>query len=120
MRPVVIAWRAIHALIAVGFLAAIGYVWLCAITGRRGPALRAAIAGLVGEGLLVGLNHGDCPLGPLGGRLGDEVPLFELVLSPRAAKRAIPVLGGVAALGLTVLGARSRRDAAAGRIPASG
>jgi hypothetical protein len=39
-------------------------------------------------------------------RLGDEVPLFELVLSPQAAKRAVPVLGGVTAAGLVVLAVR--------------
>ncbi len=34
---------------------------------------------------------------------GDPVPLFELVLSPRAAKRAVPVLGAVAAAGIAAL-----------------
>ena len=100
------AWRTMHALIAVGFLASIAYVYWCALTGRRGPLLHAAIAGLVGEGVLVGANGGDCPLGPLGDRIGDETPLFELVLSPRAARLAVPVLGGVAALGLALLAAR--------------
>ena len=51
-------------------------------------------------------NRGDCPLGPLGDRLGDEVPLFELVLSPAAARRAVPVLGRVAAAGIALLGLR--------------
>lgn len=32
------------------------------------------------------------PLGGLQERLGDRVPLFELLLSPRAARRAVPVL----------------------------
>jgi hypothetical protein len=57
---------------------------------------------------VVGANHGDCPLGPLGDRIGDDVPLFELVLSPRAAKLAIPTLGTVTAVGLGLLAARSR------------
>lgn len=39
------------------------------------------VGGLIGEGVLVVANGGDCPLGPLGARLGDPVPLFELVLS---------------------------------------
>ncbi len=42
-------------------------------------------------------NHGDCPLGPLQQRLGDPVPLFELLLSPTAARRAVPALGSIAA-----------------------
>jgi len=35
------------------------------------------------------------------------VPLFELVLSPAAARRAVPVLGLVAAAGIALLGLRS-------------
>ena len=102
-------WRTAHGVIALGFLASIGYLWWCALTGRRGPLLRAAIAALVGEGAVVAANGGDCPLGPLGERIGDAVPLFELVLSPRAAKRAVPTLGAVTAVGLGVLAARSRK-----------
>jgi hypothetical protein len=109
--PAVLVWRAGHGLIAIGFLASIGYVWWCALTGRRGPWLWPAIGALVGEGVLVVTNGGDCPLGPLGERIGDPVPLFELVLSPRAARRAVPTLGVVTAVGVGVLAARSRREA---------
>ncbi len=109
LTPAVIAWRAGHALIAVWFLASIVYIWWCAITGRRGRLLRWLIAGLGAEGALVAANHGDCPLGPLGVRIGDPVPLFDLVLSPRASKAAIPVLGVVTAAGVGLLGIRSPR-----------
>jgi hypothetical protein len=47
LPPAVIAWRTAHGLIAAGFVLAIGYVWWCALTGRRGRPLRSAIAGLV-------------------------------------------------------------------------
>ena len=104
----VVAWRAAHGLIAIGFLASIGYVWWCALTGRRGAWLRLAITALVSEGVLVVTNRGDCPLGPLGDRIGDHVPLFELVLSPSAARRAVPMLGVLTAVGLGLLAARSR------------
>jgi hypothetical protein len=87
---------------------AIAYVWWCAVTGQRGRLLGLAITTLLSEGLLVVANDGDCPLGGLGARAGDPVPLFELVLSPRAAKRAVPVLGGVAAAGVALVGYRSR------------
>ena len=97
-----------HGLIAIGFLVSIGYVWWCALTGRRGPLLRPAIVALVAEGVPVAANRGDCPLGPLGERIGDQVPLFELVLSPRSARRAVPTLGALTAVGLGVLAARSR------------
>ena len=106
--PAVIVWRLAHGLIAIGFLVSIGYVWWCVLTGRRGPLLRPAIVALVAEGVLVAANRGDCPLGPLGERIGDQVPLFELVLSPRSARRAVPTLGALTAVGLGLLAARSR------------
>lgn len=101
-RPA-LAWRAAHGAIAVGFLLAIGHVWWCALTGRRGPWLRACVLALLGEGVLVAANHGDCPLGPLQQRLDDPVPLFELILPPRAARLAVPGLGAVTAGGLLLL-----------------
>lgn len=101
-----LAWRAIHTVIAATFLGAIVVVWWCALTGRRGPLLRPAVAALAGEGALVLANGGDCPLGGVQQRAGDPVPLFELVLSPRAARLAVPVLGFMTAAGLAVLAAR--------------
>jgi len=105
------SFRAFHAAIAVEQLLAIAYVWWCAITGRRDHLLRVAVATLVGEGVLVAANRGDCPLGGLQEHLGDPVPLFELVLSPRAAKRAVPTLGAITAAGLVLLVVRGPRDA---------
>jgi hypothetical protein len=105
-------FRAFHAAIAVEMLLAIAYVWWCALSDRRDRLLlRMAAASLIGESALVAANHGDCPLGGLQERLGDPVPLFELLLSPRAAKRAVPTLGAIAAAGLVLLAARGRRDA---------
>ena len=86
LTPGALAFRAAHGAIAAAFLLAISYVWWCALTGRRGRLLRVAVTALGCEGALVAANHGDCPLGPLQQRAGDPVPLFELVLSPRAAR----------------------------------
>jgi hypothetical protein len=108
LSPTARAFRALHALIALAFLADIGYVWFCALTGRRGGRLNAASLALIAEGALVAANHGDCPLGPLQDRLHDPVPLFELVLSATVARRAVPVLGAVAGAGIVLLGRRSR------------
>lgn len=107
LSPAILAWRSAHGAISIGFLASIGYVWWCALSGRRGPLLRVAIAALLSEGALVACNRGDCPLGALGDRVGDPVPLFELVLPPRPARLAIPMLGAVTAAGLLILVARS-------------
>lgn len=104
------ALRAGHVLIAAAELSSLGYLWSCAVTGRRDRALWAAVAVLVAEGVgLVG-GRGDCPLAPLQRRLGDPVPLFELVLPRRVAKAAVPVLAGIAGAGLVVLGVRSRTE----------
>ena len=100
-------FRAVHGLIAVAFLLAIGYVWWCALTRRRDRWLRVAVAALVAEGAFVTANRGDCPLGGLQDRLGDPIPLFELVLSPTAARRAVPVLWAITAAGILLLSRRA-------------
>jgi len=52
------------------------------------------------EGVALVVGRGNCPFGTLQRRLGDPVPLFELVLPPRAAKAAIPVLTFVTVAGI--------------------
>jgi hypothetical protein len=69
-----LAFRAAHAAITAWFLFAIGYVWSCALTGRRDTLLRVAVTGLIGEGALVMANGGDCPLGGLQERVADPTP----------------------------------------------
>ncbi len=108
LSPAARALRVAHTLITALFLVAIGYVWWCALSGRRGRLLQVAVASLATEGLLVAANHGDCPLGCLQERVDDPVPLFELVLSPDAARRAVPILGGVAGTGIAVIAWRDR------------
>ena len=107
LTPAALAFRVAHGAIAAAFLSAIGYVWWCALTGRRDRLLRVAVVALAGEGAFVAASHGDCPLGPLQERLGDPVPLFQLVLSRTAARRAVPALGLVATTGLVLLARRS-------------
>jgi len=84
-------------------LASLGYVWSCALTGRRDQALGAAVGFLGVEGAALIVGRGNCPLGPFQARLGDPVPLFELVLPPRAAKAAVPILAAVAVAGIAAL-----------------
>jgi hypothetical protein len=105
------AFRITHAAIAAVGLSSVGYVWACAVTGRRNRLLGAALAALILQGIGVLVGRGNCPLGPFQRRLGDPVPFFELVLPPRAAKAAFPVLlavtlGGIVAL--PVLGSRRK------------
>jgi hypothetical protein len=109
LTPAALAFRIAHAAIAAAFLLAIAYVWWCALTGRRGRLLHVAVTSLGFEAVIVVANHGDCPLGGLQQRVGDPAPLFELVLSPRAARRAVPVLGAVTAAGVALLARSSSR-----------
>ena len=109
LSPAARLLRLAHTVITAVFLLAIADVWWCALSGRRGRLLRVAMASLTAEAALVGANHGDCPLGGLQQRVDDPVPLFELVLSPAAARRAVPVLGGIAGTGIAVVAWRDRR-----------
>jgi hypothetical protein len=98
--------RAAHVAIAVIELFTLGYIWGCVVTGRRAPHLELASGVLVAEGVGLAIGGGDCPLGPLQERVGDPVPLFELVLPAAAARRAVPVLAGIATTGIVLAAAR--------------
>jgi hypothetical protein len=90
-------------------LASLGYVWLSAATRRRDRLLAASVTMLSVEGSALAIGRGNCPFGPLQARLGDSVPLFELVLPPRAAKAAIPVLLLVTLAGFIAAALRAPR-----------
>jgi hypothetical protein len=105
------SFRAFHALIAVVELFSLAWVWRAALTRRRDRLLRAAVVALGLEGVALVVGRGDCPLGPLQGRLGDPVPLFELALPPRAAKAAVPVLSAVALVGMLLVAVRPPQTA---------
>ena len=107
------AFRVAHAGFSVLQLASLGYVWFCAATRRRDRVLTASSAALLIEGAALWVGRGDCPFGPFQAKLGDPVPLFELLLPKRAAKAAIPVLLVVAVAGL--VGVVLRPPSAAGR-----
>ncbi|HEU0165446.1 MAG TPA: hypothetical protein VFQ54_10405 [Thermomicrobiales bacterium] len=100
--------RAVHALIALVELVCLAYLWFCAVTNRRDRKLATAIAILGAEGVGLIVGGGNCPLGPFQRHLGDSTPLFELVLPKRAAKAAVPILTGVAVLGVAIVVVRSR------------
>ncbi|HEY2543849.1 MAG TPA: hypothetical protein VGH92_12470 [Gaiellaceae bacterium] len=96
-----------HGAISIVFLGCIALVWLAAVRGRADGLAVAALAALGLECVLVVVAGGNCPLGPVLRRIGDDTPLFELVLPPRAAKAAIPVLGVVAIAGAVTLAFRT-------------
>ena len=96
-------FRVAHTVFSVLQLASLGYVWFCAATRRRDRVLTASSAALLLEGGALVVGRGDCPFGPFQAKLGDPVPLFELLLPKRAAKAAIPVLFMVAVAGLVAV-----------------
>jgi hypothetical protein len=58
---------------------------------------------LLVQGAALVVGRGNCPFGSFQRELGDPVPMFELVLPPRAAKAAIPVLFVVALVGMAAV-----------------
>jgi hypothetical protein len=93
-------FRVAHIVWAILQLAALTTVWRSALLRRRGPATWPSAAFLLIQGAALVAGRGNCPFGPFQRRLGDPVPMFELVLPPRAAKAAIPALAVVAATGI--------------------
>jgi hypothetical protein len=100
------SFRLAHTAGSVVGLASLGYLWACAVSRRRDRPLAAAIGFLSIEGIALVVGRGNCPFGPLQRQWGDPVPLFELVLPPRAAKAAVPVLFAASVTGLAAVAAR--------------
>lgn len=92
-----------HAAWSVAQLACLAFIWRSALTGRRSPRLWASVLFLSAEGAALAVGRGNCPLGPMQAHWGDPVPFFELVLPPRAAKAAIPILTAAGVTGIAAL-----------------
>jgi hypothetical protein len=108
LTPAARGFRVVHAAWSVFGLASLAYIWSCAVRRQRNRRTLAAMTFLTVEGGALVIGRGDCPCGPLQRDLGDPTPLFELVLPPRAAKAAIPVLTAVALAGIAAVLVRAR------------
>lgn len=93
------AFRVAHAVFGLVNLLGLAYVWLSAARRTRDRALGACVALLLAEGVALVIGRGNCPFGPFQRSLGDPVPMFELVLPPKAAKAAVPVLTAITLAG---------------------
>jgi hypothetical protein len=103
------AYRVFHGAWSVAGLASLGYIWACAARRRRDRRLWTSLAFLSIEGVGLVVGGGDCPMGPFQARLGDTVPFFELVLPPRAAKAAVPILAAASVAGFLAIALRPPR-----------
>jgi hypothetical protein len=103
------AFRVVHTVWSVAGLGTLAWIWVCVLTGRRDRALAASVGFLALEGGALVIGRGNCPMGPLQAEWGDPVPFFELVLPPRAAKAAIPILAGATLAGFVGLVVAPRR-----------
>jgi hypothetical protein len=101
--------RLIHGAITAFFLGCLGYVYYAAISRRRSRLLAAAMVALAVEGVVVYGNGGECPLGPVHRRVGDDRTFFELFVPPQVARYAVPFLGAVAGFGMLLVVLRSPR-----------
>ncbi len=95
--------RTIHGMITVYFLSCMAWIYYSAITNRPDTWVYLAVASILMEGLVVLLNHGDCPLGKIHHRFGDQKAFFELFLPKPLAKQAVPFLGIVSIVGTVML-----------------
>ncbi len=102
----ILAVRVLHSAFAVFFLSCLGYVYWAAFARRRNRRLAVAAVALVGEGAVVAANGGNCPLGPIHLRYGDERTFFGLFLPPRLARGAVPFFAAVTVLGFLLAAAR--------------
>jgi hypothetical protein len=115
LGPSAKAFRIAHITWGIVGMATLGYVWLCALTRRRDRLLWVGMAFLSSEGVALIVGRGNCPFGPLQRRLGDPVPMFELVLPPRAAKAAIPILTVITLTGFLAVAVRGDHRAVTSR-----
>lgn len=103
LPPAALAFRLAHIGWGVLAMGALLNVWWHALMRRRSGWVWASAAMLLAQALALFVGRGDCPLGPFQRRLGDPVPMFELVLPARAAKAAVPALFVVGLVGLLAL-----------------
>lgn len=97
------AFRLAHIGYGVVGMTSFGYLWWCALARRRTTALRLVVGFLLLEGVALIIGRGNCPFGPFQRSLGDPVPMFELVLPPRAAKAAVPILAAGSVAGMVAV-----------------
>jgi hypothetical protein len=63
--------KLVHSVIFFFMVACLAYILYCAITGRYDWTLLIALTAIAGEGLVLLVNHGQCPFTGLARKYGD-------------------------------------------------
>nr|WP_299857929.1 hypothetical protein [Sphingomonas bacterium] len=96
----VVALKAAHTLIWAFFVAAIGAIWLFAWRNDFTSAT-AAIGIVAVEVVVLSMNDGVCPIGPLVARYTDDRrPNFDIYLPMWLAARTKPIFGALYVLAI--------------------
>lgn len=97
--------RILHGVVTIYFILCLLYLYIVGLTGNVSEHLfTLAILSLAMEGIAVfALNQGNCPLIHLQRKIGDDKPFFELFMTPKLAKRAIPVFAWFTLIALLII-----------------
>lgn len=92
--------KLLHTLIYAFMTACIGYIWYCAWRRRTDRWLGLAVLAVVGEGLVLLLNQGECPLKTVVARLAADTRVSDIFIPRWLADRTFPICFTLFAAGL--------------------
>ncbi len=95
--------RVIHSGIVLYLLGSVAFLYVSIFTLETNTYLFIALVSLIIEGILVYLNHGNCPLAFIQRRYGDNTPFFDLVLPKRYARHAVRFFAVLTLVGIILL-----------------
>src|SRR3954452_17663730 len=101
-RDAVIALKAIHTLVFAGELAAILWLVVCGLLGRRDRSVGLATVAVGAEAVVFVTNGGVCPITPLTERLGAADGSVSDIFLPSAVAKTIPIWS-TALIGLAIV-----------------
>lgn len=105
-KPIVYVIRSAHLAIGLTMTAATFQLWYAGLFGVFNAWTGLAVALLAVQWIIIALNNGDCPLGTVHARYGDEKTLFELVAGRQYAIHGFRNWGFACAAGGILLAIR--------------
>lgn len=95
--------RAIHGIITLFYLICIVDIFYVGISNQTNSFVYIAVGFILFEGLIIRLNKGNCPLGVIHQKYGDDKTFFEVILPKPIAKQAVPFLFIITFIGFLLL-----------------